>query len=62
VVCDLEVGRRGADRFAEPQREQARPQHVLHGLTEAEVHPERERGNQLGTAQGPSPAVSMRES
>lgn len=52
VVGDLEVGGRGAEALAEPQREQARPQDVLRGLTEPQVHPERERGDQLGTPQG----------
>ena len=34
--------------LGETQRDEALPQHVLHRLTEAEIDPERQRGDELG--------------
>ena len=36
-----------ADPLGEPQRDQALAQHVLHRLPKAEVHAERQRGDEL---------------
>ena len=36
------------DSLGQSQRDQALPQHVLHRLPEAEVHPERQRCHELG--------------
>ena len=35
------------DPLGQPQRDQALPQHVLHRLPEAEIHAERQRGDEL---------------
>ena len=34
--------------LGEPQRDEALPEHVLHGLTEAQIDAERQGGHQLG--------------
>ena len=48
VVDGGALGLVEADQLADPQRDAALAQHVLHRLAEAEVDPERQRGQQLG--------------
>ncbi len=50
VVHDRALPLAEADPLGQPQRDQALTQHVLHRLTETEVDPQRERGDQFGEA------------
>src|SRR5262249_47191003 len=50
VVEDAPFGLAEAESFSQAERDQALPQHVFHRLTEPQIGPERQRGDQLGQA------------
>ena len=50
VVDDFPCSLVEADPLPDPERDEALAEHVLHGLPEAEVDPQRERRHELGEA------------